>query len=287
MNSITTRTDDSFLEAKHDIIGMIAGNGIYPQTFAQAARKAGVNRLAAAAFRNETDPALGEAVDVLEWFRVGQLGKMIKFFQGENVREAVMVGQISPKNLFELQPDVRTLVMLGKLKKRNAASIFGAIADEMEKDGITLLPATTFLEEFLPEAGLVCGPKTGAKRERDIDFGLAIAKEVSRLDIGQTVIVKKGTVLAVEAFEGTNEAIRRGGALGKGEATMVKVSKPNQDLRFDVPVVGPATVETAAASGVNLIVVEARKTLLLDFEKVKELCRELGITIVAISDEKD
>ena len=264
---------------------MIAGNGIYPQTFADAARKAGVTRLAVAAFLKETDPSLEETVDVLEWFRVGQLGKMIKFFQRENVEEAVMVGQISPKNLFELQPDVRTLVMLGKLKKRNAESIFGAIADEMEKDGIKLLPATTFLEEFLPGPGLVCGPKMGSKRERDVEFGMQIAKEVSRLDIGQTVIVKKGTVLAVEAFEGTNEAIRRGGGLGNGDAAMIKVSKPNQDIRFDVPVVGPATVETAAESGVNLIVVEARKTLMLDFEKVKELCRENGITIFSISDE--
>jgi DUF1009 family protein len=132
---------------------------------------------------------------------------------------------------------------------------------------------------------LVCGPPVDPKREREIAFGLRIAKEVSRLDIGQTVVVKKGTVLAVEAFEGTNEALRRGGALGKGDATMVKVSKPDQDFRFDVPVIGPATVEAAAESGVNLICVEARMTLLLEYDIMEALCREKGITLVAVSDE--
>ena len=268
-----------------ETIGMIAGNGIYPPTFVAAARRAGVSKLAAAAFTGETEPDLAGKVDVIEWMRVGQLGKLIKFFKREGVAEAVMVGQIAPKNLFDLRPDLRTLKMLSKVKERNAESLFGAIAGELDKDGITLLPATTFLEDLLPEPGPVCGPSMSDRQLEDADFGFRIAKEVSRLDIGQTVVVKKGTVLSVEAFEGTNEAVKRGGALGKGEAMVVKVSKPNQDFRFDVPVVGPATIETAAASGVNAIVVEAGKTLLLAKDEIESLCEKLGVSIFAKGNE--
>lgn len=260
---------------------MIAGNGLYPETFARAARRAGVVKLAAAAFVDETDPKLEPLVDALEWMRVGQLGKMIKFFKAHGVTQAVMVGQIAPKNLFDLRPDLRTLKMLATVKVRNAESLFSAIAAELERDGITLLPATTFLDDLLPGPGHVGGPAFKDRQIEDAEYGFRIAKEISRLDIGQTVVVKKGTVLAVEAFEGTNEAVKRGGALGKGEAMMVKVSKPRQDLRFDVPVVGPATIETAAAAGVNAIVIEAGKTLLLGKEEVMKLCGDKGVTIFA------
>ncbi len=263
------------------VMGMISGNGIYPRTFATAARNAGVARLVAAAFHGETEEALSELVDAMEWFRVGQLGKMIKFFKREGVRQAVMVGQIAPRNLFDLRPDMRTLVLLGKLKKRNAESIFKAIGDELEKDGITLLPATTHLEHLLPEAGHVCGPQPSKQVLRDAEYGFDIAKETSRLDIGQTVVVRGGTVLAVEAFEGTNAAIERGGAMGKGKAVVVKVSKPHQDFRFDVPVVGPATVESAAKAGVIGIVVEAGKTLLLGKDEIEEKCVAHGVTLLA------
>ncbi|MFV1994451.1 MAG: LpxI family protein [Verrucomicrobiales bacterium] len=263
-------------------IGIIAGNGAYPGIFARAARGAGVEHLAAVAFVGETDPSLEAEVDSLDWMRVGQLGKMIKFFKGEGIEKAVMTGQISPGNLFELRPDLRTLAMLGKLKERNAESIFSAIADEMSKEGIALIAATTFLDDLLPAPGHVCGPPLATKRQGDADFGFRIAKEMSRLDIGQTVVVKEGTVLAVEAFEGTNEALARGGRLGKGGAAMVKVSKPEQDLRFDVPVVGPVTVEAAAEAGVDLIVVEAGKTLLLEREKIFALCDKHKVTVVAI-----
>lgn len=260
-------------------VGMIAGNGIYPETFARAARKAGVETLAAAAFQNETEPILAELVDEIEWLRVGQLGKMIKFFKKNEITSVVMVGQIEPKNLFDLRPDLRLLKMLSKVKERNAESLFGAIASEMEKDGIGLLPATTFLKDLLPESGHVCGPDLSDRQVEDADYGFRIAKETSRLDIGQTVVVKKGTVLAVEAFEGTNECLKRGGSLGKGEAMMVKVSKPKQDFRFDVPVVGPSTIETAAGAGINAIVVEAKSTLILGKEEVVRLCEELGVSV--------
>jgi DUF1009 family protein len=263
---------------------MIAGNGIYPRTFARAARRAGVIKLAVAAFLNETDPSLADEVDVVEWLRVGQLSKMIKFFQREGITRAVMTGQISPKNLFELRPDVRTMFMLGKLRQRNAESIFGAIANEMEKDGIELIPATTFLEDHLPKPGLVCGPKLKEKRQSEAAYGFRIAKEMSRLDVGQTVVVKNGTVLAVEAIEGTNEAIKRGGALSKGGAIVVKVSKPNQDFRFDVPVVGPQTIEVASDAGISAIVIEAHRTLLLNQREVEELCTRRKISLIAMKE---
>ena len=266
-----------------EILGLIAGNGAYPGTMAAAARRAGVARLAAAAFENETRPELSGMVDEIEWMRVGQLGRLSKFFRRHGVTRAVMVGQIAPKNLFDLRPDMRTLLMMARLKERNAESLFGGVAMELEKDGITLLPATVFLDDDMAGEGHIAGPVRKPKEMADIEFGLKIARETSRLDIGQTVVVRRGTVLAVEAFEGTNECIKRGGALGKGMATVVKVSKPNQDMRFDVPVVGPQTIETAAAAGVRIIAVEAGKTLLLEKAEVFRLCDECGVTLAGVS----
>lgn len=268
-----------------DSIALIAGNGVYPEMFITAARQAGVGRLIVAGFINETKPELAETVEAMDWFRVGQLSKMIAFFKREGVRHAVMVGQIAPKNLFDLRPDLRTLIMMAKLKQRNAETLFGGIADELMKDGIELLPATTFLEDYMPGAGHVAGPNPRKRRWEDAQYGFTIAKASSKLDIGQTVVVKKGTVLAVEAFEGTNEAIKRGGALGKGEATMVKVSKPNQDMRFDVPVVGPDTITTAAGAGVDVIAVEAGMTLILDQAEVFRRCAEMKVSLLALTDQ--
>ncbi len=263
-------------------IALIAGNGLYPETFAAAARRAGVTRLVAAAFLDETKPELAGQVDAIEWFRVGQLGKMIAFFKREGIRRAVMVGQIAPKNLFDLRPDLRTLLLLARLPRRNAESLFGGIADELAKDGIELLPATTYLEDLMPAAGHVAGPSIKKRRWDDARYGYEIAKESSRLDIGQTVVVKNGTVLAVEAFEGTNEAIKRGGALGRGGATMAKVSKPGQDMRFDVPVVGPDTIRVAAEAGVDLVAVEAGKTLLLGLDELQAECQARRVSLVAL-----
>jgi DUF1009 family protein len=183
-----------------DIIGIIAGNGIYPDTFIAHARKAGVKKLAVCAFENETKTDIVSKVEAVEWVRVGQLSKMIKFFKAQGVTQCVMVGQIAPKNLFDLRPDLRTLIMMARLKQRNAETLFGAIGDELKKDGIELLSATTFLDELLAAPGLVAGPSPKKRRWEDVDYGFHIAKESSRLDIGQTVVVKNGTVLAVEAF---------------------------------------------------------------------------------------
>lgn len=250
---------------------------------ARAARAAGLERIVAAAFENETDPALASLVDEIEWMRVGQLGRLVSFFKKQNAREAVMVGQIHPSNLFDLRPDIKAVLLLAKLRTRNAETIFGAIADELAQAGTTLLPAMTFMEDHLAKSGIIAGPKLSRREEEDIRFGFEIAKETSRLDIGQTVVVKGGTVLAVEAFEGTNEAIKRGGALGRKEALVIKVSKPNQDFRFDVPVIGPQTLQTASEARIRVLAIEAGKTLLLEKETVFKMADEHRITIFGMA----
>jgi UDP-2,3-diacylglucosamine hydrolase len=263
-----------------DTLGIIAGNGVYPLLLAESARAAGVKRVVAAAFTDETDPKLAKGVDKIEWLRVGQLSLLLSFFREENLKSVIMAGQIAPKNLFELRPDWKALLLLARLKRRNAESIFAAIADELTKIGIEMLPATTFLDQFVAPRGLIAGPKLSRRQEQDIEFGWGIAKEISRLDIGQTIVVKNGTVLAVEAFEGTNEALRRGGALGRKDAILVKVAKPNQDMRFDVPVIGTETVRIAAEVGVRVIAVEAGKTLLLEKDSLVEFAGRSNISIV-------
>lgn len=260
-------------------LAIIAGSGVYPQAMARAARAAGVRRLVVAAFEGETDPALGLLVDDLEWLRVGQLGKMLAFLKKAGARHAVMSGQIHPRNLFDLRPDFKALVVLARLPRRNAESIFGAIAAEMQSVGVELLPATTYMEEHLAPAGWIAGPKLKRREEEDLRYGFHIAKETSRLDIGQTVVVKNGSVLAVEAFEGTNAAIARGGELGRKGALMVKVSKPNQDFRFDVPVIGPLTLEAARTARLRAIGVEAGRTLLLEKDRLAALAAEHGIAV--------
>jgi len=206
---------------------------------------------------------------------------LLKFFNEHRVHHAIMAGQIAPKNLFDLRPDLKALLLLGKLKQRNAESIFAAIADELARIDVDLLPATTFLEDSLAAAGLIAGAKLSRREEESVDLGWKIAKEIARLDIGQTVIVKNGTVVAVEAFEGTNDAIKRGGALAREGAIMVKVAKPNQDVRFDVPVIGVETISIAADAKLRVIAVEAGKTLLLERDDVVDLANRAKISIVA------
>jgi hypothetical protein len=262
-------------------LGIIAGNGVYPRLLADSAREAGVKKIVAAAFTGETDPALEQHVDLTEWMRVGQLNRLLKFFRAQDIHHAIMAGQIAPKNLFDLQPDWKALLLLGKLKERNAESIFAAIAAELAKIEVELLPATTFLEHSLASSGLIAGAKLSRQEEEDVDLGWKIAREIARLDIGQTVIVKNGTIIAVEAFEGTNETIKRGGTLARNGAVMVKVAKPNQDMRFDVPVVGVETIRIAAEAKLRVIAVQAGKTLLLDRSATVDLADRSKISIFA------
>src|SRR5881392_343390 len=264
-----------------DTLGIIAGNGVYPRLLANSARKAGVRKIIAAAFTDETDPALVQRVDLIEWMRVGQLSRLLKFFRHQHIHDAIMAGQIAPKNLFDLHPDWKALLVLAKLKQRNAETIFAAIADELAKIDVDLLPAATFLEDSLAQAGLIAGPKLSRREEEDVDFGWKIAKEIARLDIGQTVIVKNGTIVSVEALEGTNEAMKRGGTLARKGAVMVKVAKPKQDMRFDVPVIGVETIRIATDAKLRVIAIEARKTLLLDRDALVDLANRSKISIVA------
>lgn len=265
----------------HDSLGIIAGNGRYPILLAEAARARGVKRLAIVGFSGETSPDMEKLADHYTKLRVGQLGGLCNYFRDQKITRAIMAGQIAPGNLFDLRPDLKALLLLAKLKERNAESIFAAIADELRKVGVELLPATTFMEDSLPEPGHIAGPKLSRRQLADVELGFRTAKEISRMDIGQSVVVKKGTIVAVEAFEGTDAAMERGGRLGKGEVVLVKVSKPNQDFRFDVPVVGTRTMERARESGVKVVACEARRTLLLDRPLVLEQAERWGISLFA------
>jgi hypothetical protein len=266
-----------------DTIGIIAGNRSLPLDFARAARAQGVKRLVAVAFENETSPDLVPLVDEIVWLKVGQLSKMISAFKDRGVAACVMVGQIAPKNLFDLRPDFRALALLMKLKEKNAHSIFGAIADELKKEGIELIEAVPWLRALMPQAGFCLGPALRDEQKEDVAFGLRIAKEVSRLEIGQTVVVKDGTVLAVEGFEGTDNCLRRGGSLaGKdGGAVAVKVAKDKHDLRFDIPCVGAGTLETCREAGISVLAFESNKTLLLEREQLEALAKKHKISVAA------
>ena len=252
-------------------LGLIAGNRSLPLEFARQARAAGVKRLIAVAVEKETDPALAGLVDEIVWLKVGQLSKMISAFTDRGVKQCVMVGQVAPKNLFDLRPDLRAVSLLFRLKEKNAHTIFGAIADELKKDGVELIDATPWLKPLMPQAGFHLGPELSAEQRADVVFGFRIAREVSRLEIGQTVVVKKGTVLAVEGFEGTDKCLARGGELAgrDGGAVAVKVAKANHDMRFDIPCIGLQTLETCARAGISVLALEAGKALLLELRGLR------------------
>ena len=272
------------MTASLESLGIIAGNGRYPVLLAEAARTRGVKRLVIVGFSGETAPEVESLSDAYTRLRVGQLGALCNYFREQKITQAIMAGQITPGNLFDLRPDLKAVLLLAKLRERNAESIFGAIAAELQKAGVELLPATTFLEDSLPQAGPVAGPKLSRRQLADVALGFRVAKEISRMDIGQSVVVKKGTIVAVEAFEGTDDAMERGGRLGKGDVVLVKVSKPKQDFRFDVPVIGTRTMERAREAGVGVVACEAARTLLLDRKLVLEQAERWGISLFAVDE---
>lgn len=265
-------------------LGIIAGNRMLPLMLAQQARSMGVKRLVAVAFEGETDPALASLVDEIVWLRVGQLSKMIAAFTRRGIRQCVMAGQIAPKNLYDLRPDLRAMALLLKLKEKNAHTIFGGIADELKKDGVELIEATPWLQPLMPASGFHFGPKLSAEQRADVEFGFGIAKEISRLEIGQIAVVKNGTVLAVEGFEGTDKCLARGGELaGKnGGAIAVKVAKLRHDMRFDIPCIGLRTLETCAAAKISVLALEAGRTLLLEQEACEQLANKNRICVTTI-----
>jgi DUF1009 family protein len=267
-----------------DTLGIIAGNRSLPLLFAKEARRQGIKRLVAVAFEGETDPVLASLVDEIVWLKVGQLSKMLAAFTDRGIKQCVMAGQIAPKNLFDFRPDFRALALLLRLRQKNAHTIFGAIADELQREGVELIEATPWLKPLMPGTGFELGPKLSEAQRADVEFGFRIAKEVSRLEIGQTVLVKEGTVLAVEGFEGTDPCLARGGALAgrDGGAVAVKVAREKHDLRFDIPCLGPQTLETCAAARITALAFEAGKSLLLEQETCAQLARKHKIAVTTV-----
>ena len=265
-------------------LGIIAGSHGLPLLIAREARRLGMSKIVAVAFQGETSPEIEEVADEVVWLRVGQLAKLIKAFSSRDVRHCVMAGQIAPKNLFEFRPDLKTAAMLFRLKERNAHTIFGAIGDELAKGGVELVEAIPWLGQVMPGPGFRLGPGLTQQQQEDVALGQRLAKEVSQLEIGQTVVVKEGTVLAVEGFEGTDACLRRGGELAgaKGGAVAVKVAKENHDMRFDIPCIGRQTLESCAASKIAVLAVESSKTILLEHEEVESLSQANGITVTTV-----
>jgi DUF1009 family protein len=257
---------DTSSHAARAAIGLVAGRGEYPLLFCRQARAAGVGRIVVCAFHGETDESIDQLADEVNWVYVGQVNKCIKTFTKAGVSELVFAGQIKPGRLFEgLRPDLRAVKLLAKMKAKNADTIFGTLVSEFGTDGLTVLPATTYLDACLAQPGQMGRVKPGKSVLADIELGRRIAREVSALDIGQTVVVKDGVILAVEAFEGTDKAILRGGELSRGGGiTVVKVAKPGQDMRFDVPCVGLRTVESLTTAGAVGLALHAGKTLFIE-----------------------
>jgi DUF1009 family protein len=270
-----------------DKIGLIAGNGNFPIAFARAAREKGL-QVIAVAHEGETLPELAEYVDDIVWIKVGQLGKLIKVFHEHGVRDVLMAGGIKKTRLFGGGlPDLRAMALLARLIHKKDDSILRAFAQELESEGIMVRESTLFLDNIVASKGILTKRKPTKDERQDIAFGWQMAKEIGRLDIGQTVIVKDQAVLAVEAIEGTDEAIRRGGALCGGGAIVVKVCKPQQDLRFDLPAIGPMTMQSMEQVQASCIAIEADKTIIIDRHVVLNHAEKSGISIVAIHDSKD
>ena len=263
---------------KEGRIGLVAGRGTYPRMVLEGARRDG-RELVVAAFEGETEPTVASRGRPSTWLRVGQLGGLVSFFKNQGVDQAIFAGQITPKRLYDLRPDLKALWILAQLKERNAATLFGAVVKELEKAGIRVLPATTFMEDHLAKPGLMAGPRPPLHLSADIKFGWPLAKAVARLNIGQSLVVRKGTVMAVEGFDGTDATLKRGGLVAGQDATAIKVTAPAQDMRFDVPVIGPRTIQSAAEGKVRTLVVEAGRTLVLELEELKKLAERHKITV--------
>ena len=264
-------------------LGLIAGRGLYPLALAEGARSEGVDRITAVAFSGETDRRLDGLVDDVTWIRVGQLGRMLETLRQSGVHEAVMAGQVTPTKLFRVRMDTPMRALLKNLPVRNAETIFGAIGDQLAEIGIALLPASRFMESAMPGAGCLT-ERTPSDAERvDIELGMRVAKSTSRLDVGQTVVVKEGTILAVEAFEGSDETIRRAGRLAGPGAVVVKMAKHNHDMRFDIPVIGPTTIALLKRVRAAVLALEAGSTIVLDRPRIIEVADKAGITITAVT----
>ena len=268
-------------------IGVIAGNGRFPIIFADNARKMGL-QVYAVAHEGETEPELEQHVDRIHWVKIGQLNKLINAFKADGVRNVVMLGGIKKTHVYShARPDFRVLALATKLVLWKDDDILRALAAELEKDGITICESTFGLEGILVEEGTLTSRQPTKKEWVDIRYGWDVAKETGRLDIGQCVVIKDRVVVAVEAVEGTDEAIKRGGGLAKDGAVVVKRSKPQQDLRFDLPAVGPRTIEVMQSVKASVLAVEAGRSVMLDRELLLRTAEKAGITVVGIDREQE
>lgn len=260
--------------------GLIAGNGQFPFLVLDGARAAGES-LAVVAIKEETDPRIEDVADNVTWVGVGQLGKMIAFFKKHGVTRAIMAGQVKHIQIFSGSiPDLRMVKMLWNLPRRNTDALIGGIADELAREGIELIDSTHFIKDRLASTGVMTKRKPTDIELANIEYGLNIANEIARLDLGQTIVVRASACVAIEAMEGTDATIRRAGELANGKVTVIKVAKPDQDMRFDVPVVGVPTIETMIAAGAACLSVTAGKTLIFDRDEMLELANRNKIAIV-------
>ena len=265
-------------------IGLIAGNGRFPFLALQGARGLG-HDVTVVAVKEEAFPELElaarEAGADLHWVSLGHLGKCIKVLKGAGVAQAIMAGQVKHAKLFSgIVPDLTLLSVLTKLRSRNTDALISAVADVLRTEGIDLLDSTAFLAPLLAKSGVLTRRAPSAEDTQDFAFGYRMADAIAGLDIGQTVVVKNGAVVAVEAMEGTDAVIRRAGEIAGPGTRIVKVAKPNQDMRFDVPVVGVATIEAMRAAGATALSIDAGRTLVVDGDRVFSMADEAGIAVV-------
>ncbi len=263
-------------------IGIVAGNGQFPLLFAQAAKRAGV-KVFASAHTNETDPALSAEVDGIHWVKIGQLESIIDFFKSNGVSQAVMMGGITKARLFtDFEPDAMALELLATIDTTGDDAVLRTVAKALENQGIKVMAATSILPHLLAPKGCWTTRKPTETEEADIAQGLVVAQTIGPLDIGQCLIVARGTVVCVEAIEGTDAAIQRAGGLGAQDAVVVKVPKPNQDLRFDLPAAGAQTITTMFSNGCTALALQAGGNVVFDRESMVKLADDHGIAIVAI-----
>jgi len=246
------------------VLGLIAGNGRFPFLVAAAARRAG-RAVVAVAIREEAAPELDGHVDQIHWVGLGQLGRCIELLHAAGAREAVMAGQVKHRQIFsDIRPDLKLMGVLARLAVKNTDSLIGGVVEVLEREGIRLLSSTHFLADQMASPGAMTRRSPSKVERQDIEYGRKIARALAGLDLGQTVVIKDRAAVALEAMEGTDEVIRRAGRLAGPGTTVVKVAKPRQDMRFDVPVVGAGTLAAMAEAGSCVLAVEATKTLLVD-----------------------
>jgi len=273
-------------ETPTSAIGLIAGGGQFPLLFAEAARAQG-RRVVAIAHVNETAAEIEEQADVVYWVKLGQLGKIIKHFRLEAVTETVFAGTITKTRIFhDILPDFKGLSLWNKIDSRLDDSILRAVAASLEEEGIRVLASTCYLDHLFFPQGVLTRKKPSAAQMEDIRFGWKVAREVGRLDIGQCVVVRDRSVLAVEAIEGTDAAIRRGGELAGSGAVVVKLKKPDQDFRFDLPATGPKTIDTLASVKGAVLAVEAGQSLLFDRAAMVAAADRAGLVVVGLCEDE-